>query len=74
MALNLNEKYVRVNGISGGKNLLYIDVATYENKQADNYESIKLYSFTPTLKGENFIAQSYDYLKTLPEFADAVDC
>jgi hypothetical protein len=25
-------------------------------------------------EAKNFIAQSYEYLKTLPEFADAVDC
>ena len=32
------------------------------------------YSFDVNLEGGNFIKQSYEYLKTLPEFADAVDC
>ena len=26
------------------------------------------------ITGDNPIAQAYDYLKTLPEYADAVDC
>jgi hypothetical protein len=36
----------------------------------------KFYTFTPSVESNssNFIAQAYLYLKTLPEFADAVDC
>lgn len=34
----------------------------------------KSYEFEISLDGENFIAQAYAYLKTLNEFADAVDC
>jgi len=30
--------------------------------------------FAPNLDGDNFIRQAYLHLKTLPEFADAVDC
>jgi hypothetical protein len=32
------------------------------------------YRFNPTLDGKNFIAQAYEYLKTLPEFSGAIDC
>jgi len=32
------------------------------------------FTFTPNLNGSNFIAQAYEYLKTLPEFAGATDC
>ena len=32
------------------------------------------FTFTPNLNGSNFIAQAYDHLKTLPEFAGAIDC
>jgi hypothetical protein len=32
------------------------------------------YSFKPDLNGENFIAQAYNHLKTLPEFSDSTDC
>ena len=34
----------------------------------------RAYEFSINLSGENFIAQAYAHLKTLPEFADAVDC
>jgi hypothetical protein len=30
--------------------------------------------FTHNLAGKNFIAQAYDHMKTLPEFAGATDC
>lgn len=32
------------------------------------------FTFTPNLNGSNFIAQAYDHLKTLSEFAGATDC
>ena len=34
----------------------------------------KDYTFVCNLNGANFIAQAYNYLKTLPEFAGATDC
>jgi hypothetical protein len=30
--------------------------------------------FFPSLEGNNFIAQAYEHLKTLPEFEGAEDC
>ena len=32
------------------------------------------FNFVPNLEGQNFIAQAYEHLKTLPEFAGAEDC
>ena len=32
------------------------------------------YEFKVALNGGNFIAQAYEYLKLLPEFADAIEC
>ena len=40
----------------------------------DKWMGTKVFNFIPVLDGQNFIAQSYEYLKALPEFADAVDC
>ena len=34
----------------------------------------KTFEFVPDLDGPNFVKQAYEHLKTLPEFADAVDC
>ena len=74
-AASLNNAYIKVDSISGNKNTVEITVITYSEKndqklpvQATNY------TFTPDMNGGNFIAQSYNYLKTLPEFAGAIDC
>lgn len=65
--------YIRIDNISGGK--LFLNITASYKKGVDQ-EPFKTFtfSFAPTLDGANFIAQGYDYLKTLPEFADAVDC
>jgi hypothetical protein len=34
----------------------------------------KEYAFNVDLNGGNFIEQAYAHLKSLPEFADAIDC
>lgn len=42
----------------------------------ENFNSMKIYDFKPSVAdgSTNFIAQAYEHLKTLPEFADATDC
>jgi hypothetical protein len=63
--------YWKIDRIVGNKNGIHIEIQCLVNnvayKQEDHY-------FVPTLDGKNFIAQAYDYLKTLPEFAEAIDC
>jgi hypothetical protein len=64
--------YVKVEHVSSSKN------------KADSYITFlavdtplvwsKYVAFTPNLEGDNFIKQAYLYLKTLPEYADAIDC
>jgi hypothetical protein len=44
---------------------------TVESKLQD---TVSVLDFIPDMEGGNFIKQAYLYLKTLPEFADAVDC
>ncbi len=34
----------------------------------------KSYSFKPSLEGDNFIKQAYDFIKQQPEFVGAEDC
>jgi hypothetical protein len=41
-----------------------------DGKKIDNQRFV----FVPNLNGENFIAQAYQHLKILPEFAGATDC
>lgn len=68
------QAYITVNEISGGKNNM-IAYVVYRS-QSKNGEFIKDWQFTfaPSLDGDNFIAQAYAHLKTLPEFSEAVDC
>jgi hypothetical protein len=72
--ITVNNAYIRVDQISGGKNEVICTVNFY--KSTDEKTSFKgdIYKFKPNLSGENFIAQSYLHLKTLPEFAGALDC
>lgn len=67
------EAYVKVENVAGNKQELRVEVFVYK-KQGEQVIDRKGYSFNPNLNGINFIAQAYEYLKTLPEFADAVDC
>jgi len=59
--------------LNGDKEKVSIQVFTYKEANELLIES-KSFSFTPNLDGENFIKQGYEHLKTLPEFAGAIDC
>lgn len=64
--------YIKVETVTGTKLKLNIGVSiTSPNGPIKN----EIFSFVPDLTStKNFIAQAYDYLKTLPEFTGAVDC
>jgi hypothetical protein len=68
-----NPLYVRVESINATKKVVRCRVMFYD-KDGTELVSVKSYSFPPSMDGRNFIAQSYEYLKTLPEFAGATDC
>ena len=68
-----NDAYMKINTLSGDKNK--IEFQLYIFKQIDGLLiERKLFSFVPNLDGANFIKQGYEHLKTLPEFAGAIDC
>lgn len=66
--------YIKVDKIRGDKTEIIIDITYYKDSTKENVVIQKVFSFVPTLTGDNFIIQGYDYLKTLSEFADAIDC
>ena len=82
------QKNIELNtGIKVNNAYLRIDSVTINQKQNINFflksyvsneSNLSFYDqeFTTTynIDGENPIKQAYLYLKTLPEFADAVDC
>jgi hypothetical protein len=73
----LKNAYIRVDAISGNKTALCATIGVYNNKENKMVlAQSKVYQFTSSVddKSKNFVAQAYDYLKTLPEFADAIDC
>jgi hydroxymethylpyrimidine/phosphomethylpyrimidine kinase len=65
--------YIKVESVTGSKNKAQAFTSfTDELKNQQMFE--KSFVFTPNMDGANFIAQAYEYLKTLPEFAGAEDC
>lgn len=73
-SLRFPNAYIKLTGLVGDKNQITIHVQTNSKKDDGEILDNKTYSFIPNLEGKNFISQGYDYLKTLPEFADAADC
>lgn len=75
-----NGSYVRIDTVSGYKGGIDLSVNSYVSQAAFNegkaYIDQKMYSFTPSVddNSPNFIKQGYEYLKTLDEYQDAIDC
>jgi hypothetical protein len=66
------DAYIKVESVNGTKLNVFAEVLVMSK---DNEFIEKLYrSFRPNLNGANFIKQAYEHLKTLPEFAGAIDC
>lgn len=66
------ELYIRVCNVLASKNICEIKVEL----KGDALELVRTYQFDADLTDEsaNHIKQAYLHLKTLPEFADAIDC
>jgi hypothetical protein len=64
--------YVKVTNVVGSKTNLTASV----HFKSDDTQFSKQYSFAPSVENgsANFIEQTYNYLKTLPEFAGSEDC
>jgi hypothetical protein len=63
--------YWKIEKIEGNKDSMRVEIcATANGQEVERFVSV----FNPSLDGKNFIAQGYDYLKTLPEFDGAIDC
>lgn len=65
--------YIRVDSVKVQKGFGRALVQTQKEKDGQVLEQ-KGYSFGYDLNGLNPIAQTYNYLKSLPEFDGAVDC
>ena len=70
-AHTFNEVYIKVVSVQGGKNTLKTNVGFFVDSK---FSFSRSYEFVPEMSNQNFIAQAYEHLKTLPEFAGAENC
>ena len=68
--------YFQIVFVNGNKNRMRIDIQVFSDSTKQEKVASAIRFFTPSVadSSTNFIQQGYEYLKTLPEFADAVDC
>lgn len=65
--------YVKVERVIADKATSLAEVSfSADSRQVSVFQ--KVYGFGLDLDGPNPIKQAYEHLKTLPEFADALDC
>jgi hypothetical protein len=69
-----NNAYHRVEGAQVGKDAMTFQVRSYKDNSGLPHFADKFYACTYDLDGLNPIKQAYEHLKTLPEFAGAIDC
>ena len=65
--------YIRVTQVMGTKRSCNAVVHFCKSSEGQLLQSNE-YAFNVDLNGGNFIQQAYAHLKSLPEFAGAVDC
>jgi hypothetical protein len=66
----------RIDGLVGNKTRMSMNLGVYKDANMVQKLGQRTYDFEVSVQNgaKNFIAQGYDYLKTLPEFAGAQDC
>jgi hypothetical protein len=73
--LMAQDAYIRVQNVNiayGGQSNATVHV--YVNDQAKEPVKVLCYGFQHSLSTGNAVAQAYNHIKTLPEFAGAIDC
>jgi hypothetical protein len=78
--IEIKDAYIRISRFDGDKNTLSFGVSFHSDPNAQAFDN-KTYLLNDAeagvvyvLDGDNPIKQAYQFLKTLPEFAGAVDC
>lgn len=72
--IDIDNVYVRVESVSIPSKETLVFLASFHAKQNFPPVCSRQYSCKHIADGDNAIKQAYEYLKTLSEFADAVDC
>jgi len=71
--VTFDNTYIKVTEYHGNKSHMTFVVSWSESVNSSHLKQAT-YGCSINLDGENPVRQAYLYLKTLPEFADAVDC
>ena len=71
--IQVQNAYVKVENVTVEKDSMTATVIWRANANSAPLQN-KSYSFEYDINGKNPLAQAYDRLKALPEFAGAVDC
>ncbi len=71
--ITLDGAYLKIQSFSGSKELLKFDLATH-SRAGEQAITVASFEMPYSIEGANPIKQAYDHLKSLPEFAGAVDC
>lgn len=72
--INIVDAYIRVDGLRlSSKSTIAFNACVYADSSKPMVDGRQV-ECAYNINGENPIAQAYAHLKTLPEFADAVDC
>ena len=69
----INDAYIKVWRYEGDKEKTLFEAGIYADKDSEMITS-QGHQLSLNLDGANTIKQAYEYLKSLPEFSDAVDC
>jgi hypothetical protein len=73
VAVTVQNAYCKVTKVTGDKSYIECQISVFENKEQSAPLYSNTYMFVPNLE-DNFIKQAYQHLKTLEEFAGAIDC
>jgi hypothetical protein len=81
LAVTVPAAYIRVEDYSGNKDHTTVYVNTYSSQESceEGKAPVKptvIYSFPHVTDdgAPNIVKQGYEYIKTLPEYAGAIDC
>lgn len=72
--VSVKDAYIKIANVIGDKNSVSVSVQWLKDETVSDPFKVTNFQFTPSMIGQNFIAQAYEHAKTLPEFAGAIDC
>jgi hypothetical protein len=73
LGFSLPDAYLKISSYNGDNKYLRFNLEIKATKSGVSLDTLS-YSVSLDLEGPNPIKQAYLHLKTLPEFADAIDC